>query len=298
MCTNPNLVVGGFTRFLSVWWKDLRGVGFRRGVGGNWMVDGVCKRLGDVRSILFWKDKWFGGSPLQEIFPRLFVVSSLQDEAISAFGRWEDGAWVWDFKWRRNLFVWEELLLEFCNFLSSVFWYQTEDSWGLKLHPSGTYVVKSVYDFLINQELQQQQLSDLEVKAFNCLWKSHAPLKVVAFSWQLLLDRLPTRLNTFKWKVLGDDDDLICVFCSLHCESALHLFLCCPFISSLWSHIFFWLGEDFPYVDSMLHSFVFFVEGCNSRVNRGDWLLLWHSTIWCIYGSFNMELYLETTKQI
>jgi len=37
-----------------------------------------------------------------------------------------------------------------------------------------------------------RSLSTLEEGVFGNLWKSPTPLKVVAFSWSLLLDRIPT----------------------------------------------------------------------------------------------------------
>lgn len=53
----------------------------------DWVVDGVSKRIGNGSSIVFWKDIWFGRPSLEELFPQLFAVSSLQNEVISAFGR-------------------------------------------------------------------------------------------------------------------------------------------------------------------------------------------------------------------
>lgn len=106
---------------------------------------------------------------------------------------------------------------------------------------------------------------------------------MVAFSWQLLLDRLPTRTNLCQRKVLHEDDDLFCVFCNSQFESALHLFLHCPFTSSLWSHISLWLGTVFQQPISLLHFFVIFGEGCIRRVNFGTWLLVWHAAVWCIW---------------
>lgn len=85
--------------------------------------------------------------------------------------------------------------MELQNTLSSVFLYQREDRWVWKLQPSGEYIVKLTYDFLSDNAMQHQLLSDLEVKVFSFLWKSSAPLNVKAFSWQMILERLPTRDN-------------------------------------------------------------------------------------------------------
>ncbi|MCH92094.1 hypothetical protein A2U01_0013027 [Trifolium medium] len=38
-----------------------------------------------------------------------------------------------------------------------------------------------------------------EVSILAKVWKSWAPLKVMVFSWQLLQDRISTRVNLFRW---------------------------------------------------------------------------------------------------
>lgn len=160
-------------------------------------MEELSKRLGVGNSIRFWKDTWLGGDPLEVVFQRLFVVSEMKNDFISAFGCWENGVWVWDFKWRRQFFAWEEdLLLEFENLIKPIVLHQREDTWTWKPHASGLFNTNSAYEVLLNNENHGVMLADVEVKAFRLLWKSKAPLKVVAFSWQLLLDRLPTKINT------------------------------------------------------------------------------------------------------
>lgn len=84
----------------------------------DWMVDGLRGNIRVGNSDLFWHDTWFGTAPLKEVFPRLFGISSLYDDPVSNFGKWVNGVWTWEFKWRRNCFVWEEdLHLEFRNAL-------------------------------------------------------------------------------------------------------------------------------------------------------------------------------------
>jgi hypothetical protein len=46
-----------------------------------------------------------------------------------------------------------------------------------------------------------------------CFWKSLAPLKVIIFSWQLLLGRLPTKENLAKRGVGGNAPNH-CVCCA------------------------------------------------------------------------------------
>jgi hypothetical protein len=41
-------------------------------------------------------------------FLLLFSLSSQSQETIRDMGSWENGVWLWKFKWRRPSFVWEE----------------------------------------------------------------------------------------------------------------------------------------------------------------------------------------------
>jgi len=64
--------------------------------------------------------------------------------------------------------------------------------------------------------------------------KSGVPSKVVVFSWQLILDRIPTGFNLVSRGVLLSDGGLGCVFCAVLIESSVHLFLSCPSILPVW----------------------------------------------------------------
>ena len=80
------------------------------------------------------------------------------------------------------------------------------------------------------------------LQAVSRVWKSGAPSKVVVFSWQLLLDRIPTKLNLSHRGVPRPVGGLGCVFCD---ESSVHLFLSCLSILPVWYQVSRWLGWDF-----------------------------------------------------
>nr|KYP41993.1 hypothetical protein KK1_036609 [Cajanus cajan] len=42
------------------------------------------------------------------LFPRLHLNSEQQYKCIADMGSWHDDKWVWDLKWRRRWFTWEE----------------------------------------------------------------------------------------------------------------------------------------------------------------------------------------------
>jgi hypothetical protein len=43
-----------------------------------------------------------------EAFPRLFSISLQRDANIKDMGVWASGVWIWQLKWRRPFFAWEE----------------------------------------------------------------------------------------------------------------------------------------------------------------------------------------------
>ncbi|MCH92364.1 cysteine-rich receptor-like protein kinase [Trifolium medium] len=64
------------------------------------------------------------------------------------------------------------------------------------------------------------------------VWKSGAPSKAIAFSWQLLQDRIPTRQNLFRRHIIRDPSNILCIFCETTVESVDHLFVTCDLSSS------------------------------------------------------------------
>lgn len=72
-------------------------------------------------------------------------------------------------------------------------------------------------------------LPDDQVVTLGRLWQSLAPPKVIAFSWQLLLDSVSSRVNLVRRRVIQDDSLASYALCGGHEESALHLFMRCPF---------------------------------------------------------------------
>ncbi|CAJ2627651.1 unnamed protein product [Trifolium pratense] len=58
---------------------------------------------------------------------------------------------------------------------------------------------------------------------FKNLWKSPAPSKVITFLWQLILDRIQTKDNLRKRRMIHDNN-FNCVLCTVCVESACHVF--------------------------------------------------------------------------
>ena len=104
-------------------------------------------------------------------------------------------------------------------------------------------------------------------------------MKVVAFSWKLLLDRIPTRSNLSRRNCLPPDMSTLCVLCGSSEESTNHLFLHCDFSASVWANVMSWL--DFSFItptNLFVHWECWSNEGGGRKFAR-------------VYGLFGMQLF-------
>lgn len=110
----------------------------------------VFLRYRECRKFSFWKGGWLNGDSVANKFGRLFLVSDQQDKMIGDIGRWVDGAWLWEFRWRRQLFKWESDLL--MNLQDRLRVYSPKlnliDSGQWEIDNFKEYIVHSTYDGL------------------------------------------------------------------------------------------------------------------------------------------------------
>lgn len=126
---------------------------------------------------------------------------------------------------------------------------------------------------------------------FDCIWKSSAPSKVVAFSWKLLLDRIPTRVNFQRWNIFPPDASSLCVFCGRRDEFANHLFIHCEKVIDIWYKVIMWLEICFINPSNLfVHWECWSLEGRNKRIWKGL-RLIWHAKIWAIWQTRNQIIF-------
>lgn len=101
---------GSLGRNYSSWWKNICLLG-RFGSSLDWFAYYLKRNIGNEDSTRLLVDKWVGVQSLKDLFPRLFYISEQKNQNIDQFGVWVGGSWEWKFKWRRELFEWERILL-------------------------------------------------------------------------------------------------------------------------------------------------------------------------------------------
>jgi hypothetical protein len=112
----------------------------------------------------------------------------------------------------------------------------------LVYHITWGYTVKDGYCCLYKKFLPAVDSFDGLVSVVKRVWESLAPLKVKIFSWQLLLHRLPTRVNLVRRGVIRNAPQSLCVWFHSELESEVHLFTKCDVAVNVWSAIHSWLG--------------------------------------------------------
>jgi hypothetical protein len=121
-------------------------------------------------------------------------------------GSWVDDQWVWDLRWRRDLFVWELNLLDnLLEILNGSPISVAVNSWCWKHDPCGLFSIKSAYMVIRQSTTDEVSFFADELLFPPKVWKtSWAPSKVAVFFWQLLQDRLSTHHNLWKRGVTTD----------------------------------------------------------------------------------------------
>jgi hypothetical protein len=76
-------------------------------------------------------------------------------------------------------------------------------------------------------------------------------LKVIVFSWQALLGRLPTRANLLIRGIIQEDEAAGCLACAEARESENHLLVACPLACRVWAMVHKWFGLNTVLPDSI-----------------------------------------------
>jgi hypothetical protein len=275
----------------SNWWKNIISLD-KEVAGKNWIVDSVRRRVGNGVTTSFWSSNWIGNDPLRVTFPRLYSLSNQKEGKVADFLVDQGGSKVWTFVWRRNLFQWEyELVSNLLNLLEPVVLSTVEDCWCWVPEPEKGFSVNSAYKLLSENLLIEGELDgDLE-RVLDDIWSSSAPSKVIAFSWQLLYDRIPTRSNLDVRGIIGPELPWECVGCVGKIESSIHLFLHCPSVMKVWQEIFKWLSVEIVIPPSLTILFDVLKASARNRKIRKGFVMIWHASLWAIWKARNGAIF-------
>jgi hypothetical protein len=273
--------------FASKWWRDIRDL-VDCVESKNWVVDSFSRCLGNGARTSFWNDKWFGDSPFYIMFPRLFSLANYKEATIRDVVVVDGDRVGWNLSWRRRLFQWEEERVSILlALIGGVRISNVEDSCRWNLDPSGVFTVNSAFVSLSKEIVPGPSLSPFEATIFGNIWDSPAPSKVIAFSWQLLYDRVPTKVNLLLRGIIPQNSDDNCIWCGNARESSSHLFLHCNVTMVVWYEIFKWLGVVVVIPPNLFHLYDCVSEAAKNKRIRKGFRLVWHTVIWSIWRARN-----------
>lgn len=204
-------VVGSLAQFhqlsippsASIWWKNLCRISWGSH-GGDWISNNSRIKLGYGNIALLRHDVWLSDMPL---------LNSCRPRCSSQF-LWQLVLWSLGLRYPLEAIhvrLGGSYLREFLvsrRYASSS---AALDTWICSPHCSGLFLVSLTYILLSQPSFRVLRLSDQEVWILNKVQKSFPPSKVVAFSWQLLLDRVPTWSNLFSRGVITDIVTTACI---------------------------------------------------------------------------------------
>jgi len=230
--------------FASNWWRDV--VLLDRGGGVSWFNEEVVRKVHDGVDTSFWKVVWRGCVNFRQKYPRLFAVSNQKEAKVVDILKVTGTGNVWNLSWRRRFFVWEEDFLgDLMEDLNGHVVSGGADRWRWKLEEDGGFTVRSMYLKLLTVLFPTEPKGVEELKVFSQIWKSPVPSKVVAFSWKVLLNRIPTRINLSRRNVVPPNALTSCVFCGLAGETKTHMFVHCGVVWNIWEVLLHWLQGAF-----------------------------------------------------
>jgi hypothetical protein len=124
------------------------------------------------------------------------------------------------------------------------------------------------------------------------IWHKQVPLKVSALAWRLLRNKLPTKDNLARRKIIFHDARLCVVFGCGGLETAHHVFLSCPAFAPLWGLVKSWIGISSADLNSLRDHFIQFIHSSGgTRVRRSFLQLIWLCCTWVMWNERNNRVF-------
>ncbi|GKV53880.1 hypothetical protein SLEP1_g60393, partial [Rubroshorea leprosula] len=150
-------------------------------------------------------------------------------------GVWREDTWQWTLHWRRSLYEWEkDNLTEMLGLINNLHPIKDQtDHWEWKHNKEGEYSVKTAYGLLSNN------IDNSRTQMHKGTWSKLIPTKISAFGWQVLQNKIPTKLNLYQRGIIPDNS-LMCGLCDDDIEDTNHLFIHCRVAHSVRSKCARW----------------------------------------------------------
>jgi hypothetical protein len=180
--------------------------------------------------------------------------------------------------------AWEEETVPECSSLlcNIVLQYNILDRWRWVLDPINGYSVKETFQYLT------MSVTPVEHDLFDAAWLKQVPLKVSVFVWRLLRNRLPTKCNLLRMRVLHHDDTSCVGGCS--CAETRFIFfsdvtslVACGTVYINGSVFLSYLQSRFTIIFTSL---VIWRGYCDLLIR-----VIWHACVWVVWMARNNRIF-------
>ncbi|KAL8465461.1 hypothetical protein ACS0TY_034821 [Phlomoides rotata] len=220
-------------------------------------------------------------------------------------GNWDNGTWVWDWKWSRtlshhNISFFNDMLQMVNRLQLNQF---QEDEWRRLPGKDGLYSTRKNYQNLA--KLEDRLGTNRISRTIGTVWRSFAARKALLMAWRTLHKRLPTRENLLHRSMISASEAL-CSLCSKEIEYEGHLFLQCPVASWIWQNIYDWIGISTATSLNMEDHFLHHTFLCPGDESATLGITLWIGVVWNLWklrndvvfngGKLNLEKVIGNIK--
>ncbi|KAL8494404.1 hypothetical protein ACS0TY_025275 [Phlomoides rotata] len=222
------------------------------------------------------------------MFPRLFYIDNNPSCSVADRYLSEGTNRIFCGNWRRNLRSWETDLLSVLLRAAEAQLNPTssEDTWRWRRNSSGIFTVKSAYEAIVESHAGEI----IAAAKLGTVWIKAVPLKIAAFSWKVLQDRIPTIMNLLKREAYNKNFSPKCRLCDLENEDTNHLFFECFAAKNIWYHIYRWVGFDRRITTTGMDHLEDFINHLDNYA-KGIGNSIWQCTIWNIWNRRNAVIF-------
>lgn len=118
---------------------------------------------------------------------------------------------------------------------------------------------------------------------FGLLWDKSIPLKVSAFCWRAVLDRIPSASNMSYRGIQLQPIQITCCFCRNYEETTAHLLLHCIFSYNVWMYLYNWLGLVTVLAGNIPNQLLHHAGLVRGKFANKGWRLIWFATVWSLW---------------
>jgi len=162
----------------------------------------------------------------------------------------------------------------------------THDNWCWVPDSVTGYTVRGAYHSLVEDLAIPPSASSVVEPS---IWRKDVPLKVSIFAWRLLRNRLTTKDNLYRRRIIQEEAQLCISGCG-KIEMTDHLFLHCDVFGQVLQLV--WLGVSS--VTPFTISYYYLQIGSSSGISKSQcsfMYLIWFASTWVIWKERNARIF-------